>query len=579
MKNIKEYFSQTKLEIKKIIGSKLMIVFIAILLLLSIAAPILSTLDIFGPRYYYGYGYMEGELVVNDITIEDDSIFYWDIYQLTQTKQWLQDNATSSNDDLAIELVDILLQDYLSMANEIKDYQDYRANVVWMRTGNIVDIFIIQHIDVPAEDMQMILESANAYYRDPYSVKSQYYDISDEERQLKLENAQKDLALSDKIIKYGDHDAYFEYIMGQAQNEIESMKTEIERLEQSIIDDPSNESIFNEQIENIKQQIKNTEEIRIPIIEYRIANDIVPGADDWRDTALNSKEGALYDIQYNGQLKTQEEFEKEEYLKWQYGTYEKYKKAVQKIVDDATNRLQVAEKSMETGKPDMQFVEDGSRQKVSNFMWYSLLIAVFAAIFAGGLMAREFQSGTIRLLFIRPRSRAKIALSKFFALILICAGVYAASVILNLITNGIMFGFSDFGYPNYTISSGLRGVGFFAYIMPKLLACFVVVIFGASTAYFLSIVTRSTALSVSIPLVAFAGSLIAMQFVGYSEKYSWIVYTPLPYVNMPQILTGSYYSPAGIEPIVPLGIAMLLVISVVAIVSSIIILKKRDITN
>ena len=86
-------------------------------------------------------------------------------------------------------------------------------------------------------------------------------------------------------------------------------------------------------------------------------------------------------------------------------------------------------------------------------------------------------------------------------------------------------------------------------------------------------------MSVSIPLVSFAGSLIAMGIIGYSEKFKWIIYTPLPYVNMPQILTGSYYSPHGIEPIIPYGIGLLLGISVISVILSTIILRKRDITN
>ena len=319
--------------------------------------------------------------------------------------------------------------------------------------------------------------------------------------------------------------------------------------------------------------------ITMPILQYRIENDIIPGMDDWRDDALNSKESALYNLHYNNEMMTQEEFEEDQYNKWEYGTYANYQKVIEKRIEESTNQLQIAEKSLETNKPDMDFVDDGSRKKVTKFLWYSLIIAVFAAIFAGVLMAREFQSGTVRLLFIRPKSRAKIALSKFFALILICIALYASCVILNLVTNGIVFGFSDLGYPNYTISAGVKGISFFAYIMPKLLACFVVVFFGASIAYFLSIVTRNTALSVSIPLVCFAGALIAMQIIGYSEKYKWIIYTPLPYVNMPQILTESYYSPAGIEPILSYGIVMLIGLSIAAVAAGTIILKKRDITN
>ena len=252
MKNLKDYINQIKLEIKKTLGSKMMIIFMALLLLLSIAVPIISTFDWFGPRYYYG-GYGEGELEVDGVIIEEDSIFYWDIFQFVNNKQNLSNNATSSNDDLALELVEIMLEDYVQLANSIKDYEDYRTDVVWSRRQNFATIFILEHLDVPADEMQQILEMSNSYYRDLSTLKEEYYELSDEKKQEKLDDANEALELSNKIILYGDHQAYFDYMVMQAENNLKANQQEIERLEQSIIEDPSNEEIFDEQIENIKR--------------------------------------------------------------------------------------------------------------------------------------------------------------------------------------------------------------------------------------------------------------------------------------------------------------------------------------
>ncbi len=575
---MKEYTNQISLEIKKILGSKLLLVFMGILVLLSIATPMLSRLELFRQRYYYG-GYEEETLEIDGIVIENDSMLFWEIFQLQDTKNRLNSEATDSNDDLTLELIDIMLKDYLEISQEVKSYDDYRSRVVWGRREHVMNVFILEHMDVEASDMEQILQKSNMYYMDVSSLEKNFYDLSDEEKADKLADSKESLELTHKIIITGDHQAYFDYLLIDAEMTIKGYEQEIERLQQSIVQDPANEDIFNEQIEDMQKSIKNYEIITLPILNYRIENDIIPGSDDWRDTALNYKQNALNELEYNSEIKTQEEFEEDQYLKWDYDSYADYKKAIEERIKDATNRLLIAEKSLETGKPDMEYVQDGTRKKVSNFLWYSLLIAVFATIFAGGLMAREFQSGTIRLLFIRPKSRTKIALSKFFALIVICVAVYAVCILFNLITNGILFGFKDLTYPNYTVSAGVNGISFFAYLVPKILACFVVVLFGASVAYFMSILTRNTALSVSIPLVCFAGSLIAMNIIGYSEKYKWIIYTPLPYMNMPQILTGQYYSPTGVEPIISLGIGMLLGLSLIAVIAGTIILKKRDITN
>ena len=101
---------------------------------------------------------------------------------------------------------------------------------------------------------------------------------------------------------------------------------------------------------------------------------------------MEAKQNAQYNLIYN-ELMSEADFESNDYLKREYKTYAAYKKNWQKEQDEQTENLYVAEQSLASEKPDMDFVTDGSRKKKVSFLWYSLVIALFGAVIGGGLMA------------------------------------------------------------------------------------------------------------------------------------------------------------------------------------------------
>ena len=101
--------------------------------------------------------------------------------------------------------------------------------------------------------------------------------------------------------------------------------------------------------------------------------------------------------------------------------------------------------------------------------------------------------------------------------------------LLNLITNGILFGFSDCAYHNYTISGDIN---FFAYYVPKLLACTVSIILAFAVAFMLSVIIKNVAVAVAVPIACFIGCNIVMATITYSGAMNWVAYTPIPYVQI-----------------------------------------------
>jgi len=214
------------------------------------------------------------------------------------------------------------------------------------------------------------------------------------------------------------------------------------------------------------------------------------------------------------------------------------------------------------------------------FLDYSVFVALFAVLLGGWIIASEFQQGTIRLLMIRPKKRIKILMSKFLAALAICLGIYVIGSLLNMVTNGICFGFSDYAFPNYTISGEIN---FFAYYIPKFLACIITIIFGFAVAFMLSVVVKNAAVSIAVPIICFIGCSILMSVFAYSRIINWVVYTPIPYVQI-----SSFFVPysavqsmiqRGISLNLTYGILLLLVLSAVCTFVSIFVFQKRDIAN
>ena len=321
------------------------------------------------------------------------------------------------------------------------------------------------------------------------------------------------------------------------------------------------------------------ETITIPTLQLRLERNIIPGEDTWENRALSDIEMNRNQLLYT-EIISEEEFNKERHYVLQYGSYDKYVRAMQAQIDEYNNAIMIGEKSIEAGKPDMKFVPKGPRNRTIEFLRYSIFVAMFAVLLGGWSIASEFQHGTIRLLMIRPKTRTKILMAKFLAALTLSLVIYMLGSLLNLITNGILFGFSDYAYPNYTISGDIN---FFAYYVPKLLACTVSIIFAFAVAFMLSVIIKNVAVAVAVPIACFIGCNMVMATITYSGAMNWVAYTPIPYVQISSFFTQNtmvrYVLQRGIPLSLTYGIILLLVLSAICTFISLSIFKRRDITD
>ena len=594
-----KFIRQIKIEIQNILRSRFLLIIGILLLAASIVMPVISVIarnsreqnpGIGGPIMYeravsYGKPYYDsGEepVIVDGVTIEADNPFYWNVKSLMDEKDRYENDSNMFSSpqvlDMVLDLTDQELTYYVRFAAMITSYDDYRMDLVWGGTSRLYDKFIYENYDPDTLD---ILKEAISfrYGMDDNSFKEKYVDITSEERLAALDEVTGYLDTVYEVVESDDFPKYIELRIQQSNDDIDNLLEQISIQEQAIIDNPSQEENLNQYIEELNKQINMIKTNTIPILEYRLEKNIVPGEDIWENQALNELEQCRSQLTYTT-IVSEEDFAKDQWMAQQYGTYAKYVAAMQVQIDSLNNRVLVAQKCLDTGKPDMKFVPQGSRKITVGFLGYSTFVALFAVLLGGWLIASEFQQGTIRLLMIRPRTRLKILMSKFLGALLLCFGIYAAGSLLNIITNGICFGFADFMFPNVTVSGP---VNFFVYYLPRFLAGLVPIVFGFSIAFMLSVLIRNSAVAISVPVFCFIGCTIALPVLAYRDAANWVAWTPIPYVQISSFFAD--YSPVtnmiqrGVPVSLTYGILLLLGLSAVCIGVAMQVFRKRDITN
>ncbi|HBP37168.1 MAG TPA: hypothetical protein DD640_00170 [Clostridiales bacterium] len=617
------FLKQIKFEIKNILRSKFLLIIAILIVAAGAAIPVLNyfsqknrqsyepyPIDYYGVAYeqsggrdiyidkYYADPEKEGQqsLTIGDITIYSSNPFFWNIQSLLNEKEYLniEKNIFSSSAalDLMLELIEDETQFYLGFARYIVTYQDYRYNLAWQGLETLYDRFFFEHNDA---DPEALIEVAS-YRRgvDPQTFKNTYILITAAQKLAGLDKADEYLGMLETIVANNDFAKFIDYSIKQQEDQIEDLKANIAIQLQAIHDNPSQEPSLSAYIDELERQIENIETNTIPLLEYRLAKNIIPGLNIWQNNAINDIESSRSQLTYlvimseeefnSGERPNDEYYYNHEYYGPQGSdgsqTYAEYVASMQKQIDAYNKKIIIAQKSLDSDKPDMTYVPDGPRSRTVNFLQYSTFVAIFGVLLGGWLIASEFQQGTIRLLMIRPKTRTKILLSKFLAAIVVCFAVYFCGSLLNLIANGILFGFQDFAFPNYTVAGQ---IGFLAYYLPKFLVCLLPILFAFVIAFMLSVVLKNSAVAIVLPILLLISSLIIMTIFSYQEAMKWIVYTPLPFMQMASFFTR--YSTFqnminnGINLSITYGALLLLGLSALITAISVYVFKKRDIVN
>lgn len=596
-----KFLKQIKYEISSILRSKFLLVIAIIVVAMSVLIPvgtlIIETINknnnnngggrpmpMFGAYYYKEIGGDSGQepITIDGVTITGDNPFYWQLQGLKQEKGQLDTDSgrflNAETVDVVQALIDEEIKYYLKFAQSITTYQDYRVDLGYSGIDSLYDKFYFGLVGTVEEDV--FLESA-AYRKgmDNEALKKKYLEPAAADRLEAMGKAEDTLERLFNVVENNDFDDFIDLRIEQSNKQIKDLEDNIAIQEQAIIDNPDQEESLNQYIEQMRKEIRNIKENTILILEFRREKHIVPGEDIWQNQALSDVENYRRMIT-DTVIVDEDQYNKEPYLAQQYGSYQRYVDKMQKQINSYSDIVQIANNSLNAEKPDMKYVSQGSRNRTTGFLNYSVYVALFGVLLGGWLIASEYQQGTIRLLMIRPKTRVKILLAKFAGAFAVLIMMYLAGALLNFVTNGICFGFADYAFPNYTISGE---VSFLAYYLPKLLACVLPILFGFAVAFMLSVLVKNTAVSIAVPIILFVGCLIVTTYFAFQPTLEWLAFTPIPYVDLSSFFvptsTVQYAIQNGMAFNVPLGIGYLVALSAIAMTVSILVFKKRDITN
>ena len=239
--------------------------------------------------------------------------------------------------------------------------------------------------------------------------------------------------------------------------------------------------------------------------------------------------------------------------------------------DNLTNKLQTNEYSL---KHDIQPVQGNSSWGFVEGIASSLisLIALFAIVMGGGIVANEFSGGTIKLLLIRPSKRWKILLSKYIAVIGYTFLMLLVLLIVSFFLGGTLFSFKGAGTPYLKNSNGnITEVSMIVHIAQLYGLQCISLIMMVTLAFMISTVFRNSAMAIGIGVFLLTvGNVITMLLL----KYSWAKYILFANTDLNQYING--------EPLVKgmtmtFSIVVLLVYFIVFNVISYLGFTKRDI--
>jgi ABC-2 type transport system permease protein len=182
------------------------------------------------------------------------------------------------------------------------------------------------------------------------------------------------------------------------------------------------------------------------------------------------------------------------------------------------------------GKSLWGFVENATTSLVS-------LIALFAIIMGGRIVANEFSDGTIKLLLIRPSKRWKVLTSKYISVMAYTLLMLLVLLIVSFLVGGILFSFKGASIPFLTNSNGvITEVNMVAHIVQLCGLGSINLVMMVTLAFMISTVARNSGMAIGIGVFLLTvGNAITMLL----SRYNWSKYILFANTDLNQYINGT----------------------------------------
>ena len=273
-----------------------------------------------------------------------------------------------------------------------------------------------------------------------------------------------------------------------------------------------------------------------------------------------------------------------------YKPQDKYNENIRRILKDEERIVDYSFKN--EVKNDLEYVIRYNFKKYvnsKNYMNRGLSLGFFVLIILiisnSGIISREHDRGTIKLLLTKPIKRDKILLSKFLYLILDMYFIWIIGLIILFFICGIKFGFYDLFTPKIIILFGkVTSINYLLWYIVSLIICSIPIIFMLSFMFMLSSTIKSGALTSTITsIISVFSFLYFILFELFNlDILKYYCYLPFSYINYNIIIENSDSYIKGISYTNLsnyYGIIICIIFTIINLVFSINYYKKIDIIN
>ncbi len=453
----------------------------------------------------------------------------WYIDSYNQDIQWQQTeitniDSTKKNKDIQKKIYEENIKKSQILIESNVSWDDWRNEVAREASNKSKEAIILSGISegLVGEELFFNIDEFDI------NMFNEYLGMSKDELQNIIDSKNKESKeLYDSVIK-NDYLVYLGKNINSSKEEIKNLKSTIKISEDEVKKNPNNKNYVTS-VENSKIQLDALEK-RLKATEYRYNNKIPYDNKNWKNNTIRDIANR---IDENGErLLSETEFTQYNSAEIAKGyTYEEYQKDYEKKTKSIEQAIALDWYSLENDIPQVKFDNDIRNSVDRTYLMYVSVAIILCIIIGGGIVSSEYSTGTVRLLMIRPVSRWKILFSKLISVFIIGYGVLLTTVILNIISSGIVNGFG--GLATKVISfSGETIVkqNFVISIIPKLLFSSISLIFIIALVFAISTIIKNTALAVGLTTVAYLGSSVATMIMA-SLGMRWVGKTILPYMN------------------------------------------------
>lgn len=249
---------------------------------------------------------------------------------------------------------------------------------------------------------------------------------------------------------------------------------------------------------------------------------------------------------------------------------------------------QVDKQSLKLAKKELAFYQayekqgkqpSDSRDGMSSANFFShfgsiyVLATLLAVVVASTIIASEFSSGTIKLLLVRPYSRAQILLSKYIVTILYSL---LTSMVMAISAFAASFLLPHQGL-NLPLSADLGSKTALTVASQLFASNLLLMVLYITIAFFFSAVIRSQALAIGVGMgILFSGSILGQILPGIIAKYDWLKWVIFNMLGLNNQVIDSAYQVGG-NLSVPVTIVGIIVYIVLIFSATLAIFAKRDV--